>query len=149
LIVCIDPGTQCAGFATFSESDKGMLSCGVFRGKDWMDTAGRVPDFGQVAKLVIEDPRVYPITNVDPNNLMTLAKAVGAIVANVKALHTKLVTPSRWKKSVPKKIHQKRILRAMSQSETQLLENCLCPKSLQHNVVDAIGIGLWELRRMK
>lgn len=148
-MVCIDPGTQCAGYATFSEEDKAMISCGVFRGNDWMDTAARVPDFGKVDKLVIEDPRVYPITNVDPNNLMILAKAVGAIVANVKAIHTKLVTPSRWKKSVPKKIHQKRILRGMTPEETQILENCLCPKSLKHNVIDAVGIGLWELRRIK
>ncbi len=157
MIVSIDPGTKCAGYAVFAESDTEskpvMIRCGVFRGDDWIDTANHTPEFSELdkenLKLIIEDPRIYPVTNVRPNDLMKLANSVGAIVAKVNAKFTKLVTPSRWKKSIPKTIHQKRILRCLSPEEKQILDNCLCPKSLQHNVVDAIGIGLWHVGRMK
>ena len=148
MILCVDPGTTCAGFAIFSKSDSSLIRCGVFRGDDWIDTANKIPEFEGIEKLIIEDPRIYPVTNVNPNDLMKLAKAVGAIVAKIDAKHTKLVTPSKWKKSVPKKIHQKRIWRTLEEKEKEILDGCLCPKSLHHNVVDAVGIGLWELKRM-
>ncbi len=157
MIVSIDPGTKCSGFAVFAESDTEekpvLIRCGVFRGDDWIDTANHVPEFScenpDDLKLIIEDPRIYPVTNVRPNDLMKLSAAVGAIVAKVSAKFTKLVTPSQWKKSVPKTIHQKRIWRTLNESEKEILDSCLCPKSLHHNVVDAVGIGLWHVGRMK
>ena len=148
MIVCIDPGTTCIGIAVFDESQNELVSCDLIRGKDWIDTASKIPNFGKLETLVIEDPRIYPISKARPNDLMKLAKAVGAIVAKVDAKFTKLVTPSTWKGSVPKRIHQKRILRAMTDEEKNILNKCPCPKSLLHNTIDAVGIGLWYVRRM-
>ena len=129
MIVSIDPGTKCSGFAVFAESDTEekpvLIRCGVFRGDDWIDTANHVPEFScenpDDLKLIIEDPRIYPVTNVRPNDLMKLSAAVGAIVAKV----------------------------SVNESEKEILDSCLCPKSLHHNVVDAVGIGLWHVGRMK
>ena len=148
MIVCIDPGTTCIGIAVFSESQNALVSCDLVRGEDWIDTFNRLPDFENLETLVIEDPRIYPVSKARANDLMKLAKSVGAIVAKVDAKFTKLVTPATWKGSVPKRIHQKRILRALTAEEKTILNKCPCPKSLLHNTIDAVGIGLWYLRRM-
>ena len=149
MIVCIDPGTTCVGFAVFSKEDSALLRCGLVRGDDWIDTASKVPAFPNCDILVIEDPRIYPVSKARPNDLMKLAKAVGAIVATVDAKYAKLVTPGTWKKSIPKMIHQKRIRRALTSTEKALLDATACPKSLLHNTIDAVGIGLWYTRRYR
>ena len=46
-------------------------------------------------------------------DLVTLAHVSGGVVAHLRATRTYLVKPQRWKGSVPKHIHQKRILRRL------------------------------------
>ena len=149
MILCIDPGTTCAGWAGFSKEDKALLRCGLVRGSDWIETAKNLPAFSECDTLIIEDPRIYPASKARANDIMKLAKSVGAFVASVDAAYTKLVTPATWKKSIPKLIHQKRIMRALTDSELAILNGCQCPKSLLHNTVDAVGIGLWYVRRYR
>ena len=145
MIVAIDPGTTCIGVAVFHNDN--LTACYLPRGRDWIETFRNVPKLGPEV-LVVEDPRIYPVSKARHNDILKLARSVGAVVAKIDAPKTRLVTPATWKKSVPKHIHQRRILRALSERETAVLNDCKCPRSLRHNVVDAVGIGLWFLERM-
>jgi hypothetical protein len=57
-----------------------------------------------------------------------------------------LVEPHKWKGSTPKNIHQPRILKCLDYANTRVLEDGLegVAVSKQHNVVDAVGLGLWR-----
>lgn len=55
-------------------------------------------------------------------------------------------TPVQWKGSVPKEIHNARVLARLSDAELRAIPKL--PKSKLHNVIDAIGLGLWALGRM-
>jgi len=46
-------------------------------------------------------------------DLVTLGHVSGGVVAHLRATRTYLVKPQRWKGSVPKGIHQKRVLRRL------------------------------------
>ena len=46
----------------------------------------------------------------NPQDLIPLAAVAGGVVATLRAHRTYLIKPSQWKGSVPKKIHQRRIL---------------------------------------
>ena len=145
MIVAVDPGTTCTGVAVFQNEI--LISCYLPRGKTWIDTFRALPTL-RPDVLVVEDPRIYPVSKARPNDILKLARSVGAVVAKIDAPETRLVTPATWKKSVPKRIHQKRILKALNEQEKAVLDNCDCPKSLLHNTVDAVGIGLWFLKRL-
>jgi hypothetical protein len=58
-------------------------------------------------------------------------------------------TPSEWKGSVPKKIHNARVIAALSEESLRVYRACtddIAP-SLRNNVTDAIGLGLWHAKR--
>ena len=61
----------------------------------------------------------------------------------------RFVSPAAWKGQVPKKIHHPRILRSLSEVEREIVLDVLdlLPASTRHNVLDAVGIGLWALKR--
>lgn len=99
------------------------------------------------ASLVIEKPRVYRERQWkgDPNDLIDVALVAGA--AGTLGRFHKFVHPDVWKGSVPKHIHTKRVLARLDRNELELVQ-AIRPKSLQHNAIDAVGIGLWTLGRM-
>ncbi len=76
-----------------------------------------------------------------PQDLMDLNVIAGA-------MGTEWVTPSEWKGHVPKDIHQPRILKALDARERALVL-FVNPPSLRHNAIDAIGIGLFALGRLR
>ncbi len=102
---------------------------------------------------IIEVPKVYPHSskksadgtehNVDPNDIVRLAYLAGVLAPGVET-----VTPQEWKKQVPKKIHNQRVLSRLNEKERYLIEDYNCPAHLKHNVIDAVGLGLWKLGRM-
>ena len=96
-----------------------------------------------VLPRVIELPRVYPgARKNDPNDLVDLACVAGALGNEF----TEYVYPRTWKGQVPKVVMGKRIMSRLSEGEKWNIEKC--PESLKHNVLDAIGIGLWKLGRL-
>lgn len=100
--------------------------------------------------LVIELPQVYPgPRNEDPNDLIQVTRTVGWFerIAQESGARTTLVKPRDWKGTVKKEIHNDRVLARLTPAELALLPK-LC-KSKLHNVIDAIGLGLWKLGRMK
>lgn len=100
--------------------------------------------------LVIERPQHYPGgVKCDPNDLITLAVKVGRVEEFVGARMLLEVVPRKWKGTVPKAIVAHRVEQAMRESPAQysafLRGVKPSPKSKQHNVIEAVGIGLWFL----
>lgn len=97
--------------------------------------------------LLIELPFVYPgARDEDPNDLIQVARAVGQWEQSTagcgRIVH---VYPRTWKGQVPKKIHTARTLAKLTSSERGVLPEL--PASKLHNVLDAVGLGLWLLGR--
>jgi hypothetical protein len=131
-LCAIDPGA-CTGWAAF---DGVLVACGT--GNPPVDRATRV---------VIELPQVYPRQKVPPNDLITLAFLAGRYAgASVNEGFT--VLPHQWKGNLPKDVCAAWVRARLSPAERAIVDMCNVPDKQKHNVVDAIGIGLFALGRM-
>lgn len=98
--------------------------------------------------LIIEHPRAYPgMPKTDPNDLLDVC-GVGAACAAVLQNYTRLesVFPFEWKGNVDKKAMTARIESKLTLHELEKIEPV--GRALRHNVLDAIGIGLWKFGRL-
>ena len=103
------------------------------------------------SRVVFESPVIYPKSKAPPNDIMHLYGAVVAM-AQVCAeyfVRAEFVEPRKWKGNVPKAVFGERIESRLTPKEHQLAHLERFPKTKRHDVVDAIGIGLWWLRRLK
>lgn len=105
---------------------------------------------GTAEEVVIEKPRSYKLDKQkgDQNDLIDLAIVVGRMLP----LGTKkmtLVEPATWKGQVPKDVIKLLVLGKLDGEEPDELKKCLqgITPGTQHNVYDAVGIGLHHLRR--
>lgn len=80
------------------------------------------------------------------NDLLSVNIHAGQWIRSVSAAHTRRLFPHQWKGGLSKERHQPRILEALTPAELARLP--ALPASKFHNVVDAIGIGLFDLGRM-
>lgn len=99
------------------------------------------------ANIIIEVPKIYPMGKGkgDPNKLVKLAYWAGRFVGNLS--HVRTIYPYEWKAQVDPDIMCERILERLDTEEISLIPDL--PQSTLHNVLDAIGIGLVELGRMR
>lgn len=86
-------------------------------------------------------------TNVRMSDIIDLTWAGSRVCAN---LPTETVKPSEWKGQVPKAVHHKRMEAALTPEERIVLQNALrdIPRGVQHNLKDAVALGLWKLGRL-
>ena len=164
-LLTIDPGLTCCGWAFWNRGV--LVKCGLSRTQE-VELDRRVQAHGEEIMeeiqdtphpliLVIEKPEVYPqrFMKGDPNDLIDLAVVVGGIVAQVSAsLDTQLILPKTWKGQVPDDVLQPRTLAKLRDLEVAAVKNPVplgkprtVPPSLKHNMMDAVGIGLWALGR--
>lgn len=152
--LAIDPGAKLCGWASFADIE--LVKCGLVRGetlKELHTDAVCQIAFGPRTRVVVEKPRVYPVRAMkgDANDLVTIAFAAGVVVgaAAERIDEFQSAWPSEWKGSVPKQIHVKRTLAALTADERKTYERCVAdaPVSLRHNCLDAIGLGLWAVGR--
>lgn len=156
LLVSVDPGLRELGLARF-EGER--LVCAELvrnpvrrdRGPAaWAAMAGAVGKVLQARPdvLVLELPQVYlgsRAPGVDPADLLELTGVLGAIVGSVGAKRALGYRPREWKGQVPKRVHQERLMGILTAGELAAIRPC--PDSLIHNVRDAIGLGLFQLKR--
>lgn len=152
-LVAIDPGKKSAGVAIFRH---GLLwDCELVRAPDhehmciFAGLVGFALD-NRGNEAMIEVPRVYPKGHTpNPNDLIPVAVVAGVFgrVLAGKGARVRFVAPKTWKGSVPKVVHNNRVMKKLTGAELRVLDDCGAPASLRHNVVDAVGIGLWTLRR--
>jgi hypothetical protein len=102
------------------------------------------------SKIVIEKPQVYPGARAkgDPNDIVDLAIIVGACASILS--DARVVYPGQWKGQVPKTVHHARAISKLGTIERDFFVKTLqdVHKTKQHNVYDAVALGLWALGRL-
>lgn len=79
------------------------------------------------------------------NDLLSVNLCAGQWIQSVNAQHTRRLKPHEWKGGLSKERHHPRVLDALAPAERALIPR-LAEYKL-HNVLDAIGIGLFALGR--
>jgi hypothetical protein len=149
-VIAIDPGVNFSGWSVFieEEGDTWRLEEAGFMPSDhWPESAKNMWPYAQVT-LVIEQPEKYPTKTLYHSDLANLDAVVHLMAeyASDMSWETKKVKPATWKAQVPKKVHHHRISSELSQVE---LDSVFWPPaSACHNVFDAIGLGLYQVKRL-
>lgn len=164
IVVAIDPGVKGSGVAVFHGT---FLWVASYRTSgDIFDAAFNpehltYPKMQTPVRIVLEKPQVYRTGRLkgDPNDLIDVAVAGGEMLGRAlerfrrcgidpASIVVEKIVPAVWKGQLPKEVAQERIERALASHEV----TCIVephPASLMHNVWDAIGIGLWAVKRFK
>ena len=164
-VVALDPGLRAPGIAVFD-------GAGQLRWATCLDIGGKIRGAAQWSKMyealrhlpwrvavnytmLVEKPQIYEGAPVNTDDLIELSAALGASVAGLysRLPITKYVTylPRQWKGQVPKPIHHARIEKRLTTKEyAAMLESTAgVPENLLHNALDAVGLGMYYLKRMK
>ncbi len=134
MLVAVDPG-KTTGIAVFHDGE----IIDAFKVKDPINTRWVWPRHPPEL-AVIEIPRIYPRGHPRPQNIVTLALNAGYL-AGCFSKH-QLVFPRDWKGTRPKDVCRRLSMSLLSDEERRIMTGVK-----DDNVWDAIGIGLWRLRR--
>lgn len=145
MLLAIDPGTV-TGWALFT-SAKRLLACGL---NDPSACRWHVPS--AFSKVVIERPKIYPGGRTkNPNDVLSVAINAGEWAGRYKhqGCEIEYVEPSGWKGQTPKEIQHRRDWARLSLEEQDVVSAAgkSMPASKRHNMLDAVGIGLWAVRK--
>jgi hypothetical protein len=138
LLAC-DPGVAGCGLALFDENS-GKLTLGM-----WVSTEKlpRTKALLQGVKTLALERQYLPRTHPRPMDIVELAFAAGRVAGIWSDCKLVELPPSTWKGSVPKEIMLGRIRSRLDGDEIRLTVG------LNQHVIDAIGIGLFALGRLK
>jgi hypothetical protein len=144
VLLAIDPGGD-TGWALFDSGR--LIHCGVSSGK-----RSNLPDVPPDASVYLEVPEHRPHREKNPQAILTLAVRTGEMGGGFRAKGHKVtyVTPNEWKGGpVPKPVQHIRDKARLDAAETGLLTRVLVnvAEGKRHNLLDAIGIGLFALGR--
>jgi len=151
--VAIDPGLRGSGVAIFIN---GQLQSAYYvevdemreRGPNvWRQSGAAVVASltaanTNVTTLVLECPQVYPEHRSRSDDLIQLAGVVGSIATAVPARRVVGLYPREWTKRVPKEERHARLKKQLQPGEALRIQEASW-KSLTHNVLDAVGLGLY------
>ncbi len=88
----------------------------------------------------------------NPNSIINVQAVAGMAISSTVLLDAdaKILTPipSKWKGTVPKPIHQKRLLAAEGIDMDDPIFGVI-PKSMRNHVVDGIGLARWAEKQSK
>jgi hypothetical protein len=154
-VLALDPGKLTCGVALFINES---FRAGAFLKADntfllgeaveewWQQQRTRFTLPALCDTLVCEGQQIYPgMRTANPNDLLPLSYLCGAVQARVKAYQCLMPLPKTWKGSLRKESFTRRILSSLRKDELQILKELKCPESKLHNVVDAVGLGLWHI----
>lgn len=107
-----------------------------------------------VDALVLERQQVYTRdkSSGDPNDLLPLAGVVNGVNVLVASLALADPLPRAWKGTVKKDMTTRQVLARLTPTERARVDGIdgpWVPAKLLHNVVDAVGLGLWYLGRLR
>lgn len=107
-----------------------------------------IDEYGDNHDLAIEYPQIYKdkFSKGDNNDLLPLASIAGALVTLSNCVSVVQFKPKEWKGQLPKDASHERIFQRLTLGECERINGAV-PKTLLHNVYDAIGIGLYALGR--
>jgi hypothetical protein len=109
-----------------------------------------------VELVVVEMPCWYPRKHkIDVNDLITIAVCVGWVEREYEdRLPVERVIPRAWKGTVPKEVMSQRIYETLRPEERSLIplkrgrRASTNATDHDHNLLDAVGLGLWKLGRL-
>jgi hypothetical protein len=149
-LVTLDPG-ETTGWAFFVG---GLLVAAGYTKSPW-DVLDEMPREARDPKTVLIELPQYRSRGGKMNvtSIITLAVRVGELLHMWRARvapdgRVELVWPTSWKGSTPKKIHNQRVLEALTKEELAVLPKRPRAKDYDHNCLDAVGMGLNKLGRM-
>lgn len=134
-VLAVDPGNV-TGAALFDDMQL-LTTFQIRRNRLWI---AHLPNDARV--IVCELPRIYSPrqSKGDPNDLVGLILQCGELCGAFGVEQVRMVRPQRWKSQHTKTMTRARVRRALSDDERdQVIDD--------HNVYDAVGIGLWFLGR--
>lgn len=160
-IVAIDPGRDTGWAVTTLSSIRGLGKChlrhvgGILLQSCGLTTPARygvdLPGLSGVSTLVVvEFPQDYPgETAAKKADIAKLRDRARLALSNYGSAgeYIRKVAPHDWKGSVPKEIHNARILAALTQEERALVPSA--GGKPDHNVVDAIGLSMWAWKKFR
>ncbi len=137
-MISVDPGVHGSGVAFWFA---GRLSAVRYY---------KPSEISSVLSVVIECPQIYPgvKSKGNPNDLIKLAFEAGRIIGLFNPVELRVIKPRDWKGTIKKEAMLKRILSKLTEEELAIVKAANIPKAVEHNVLDAIGIGLWHLGRL-
>lgn len=166
MLLAIDPGKWKAGAALFG-SEGTLVAAKLLRSrsKNPAQAAKELGDAaawfctGEVDTICCEWPNVRSRQRQkgDANDLLFLTMINGAVFNAVEAENREMVPVNDWKGSLDKDTMRGRILGewpagfdplVSMPAKISLAERKLLGDNPDHNVLDAVGIGLWKLRRL-
>lgn len=142
VVLAIDPGAD-QGWAIFENGT--LTACGL----------GEPPLTSAPSRIVLERPMIYPHgrQRARPRDVITLALRAGEAgghYGRAFGVAPEYFEPDEWKGGpVSKQAHHPRIWKRLSDAEGRVVSVSAGRLALgkQHNVLDAIGIGLFALGR--
>lgn len=160
----IDPGGT-TGWALFESLRTSFESRMLSESLRLVACGTGYPPFDGVQKMAIELPQSYPDSPVPYQDLLSLAVTAGRVVGFYEleavvesrgsrslgnGIEVETYLPKQWKGQLPKDVCAKRIRAVLTPSELEVIAACekiICArggggKSVLHNVIDAVGIGL-------
>lgn len=148
--VAIDPGLD-TGWSIWLERPARpsfeLLACGLGDPR-----SSRAHIASAISSVLIESPVIYPHSKANPNDIIRLAVNAGTWAGRYEMLGAcvEFVEPSRWKGQVPKDIHHGRVWSALTPEEQKIVDSAVKsrPASKRHNILDAVGLGLWAAKRL-
>jgi len=164
MILAIDPGKRDAGVSLWD--DKELAAAWLAKGSEvhaksytWPVATAiaiatsleeRVP-VCTLQKIVIERPQIYRpefMKDKDPNDLIDLAIMGGALVGVLlkNCQSAIFYLPKDWKGQAPKVVINERVNKRLSSDEQRRID--WPPRHKQHNVWDALGIGMKAVGRL-
>lgn len=152
-LLAVDPGTTALGWAWFT--DGRLYQCSLLRAKNTQEMTQVIKHtfLPSTQELVIERPQLYVFgrAKADPNKVAQVTFIAGVTAGRTSHGKLFLPYPGEWKGQVPKSIHNERVLEVLEARERAIYdkESKAWPASLRHNILDAIGLGLWHLRRIR
>lgn len=158
-VLSVDPGLHGSGAALFEggKLKAAAYVAGAREGKRpdlWVPMARALVDWagpmGAGDTIVVELMQVYERgkSKGDPADLLELAAIAGAVCALSPATVRRAYLPREHKGQVPKEIIHKRALSRLDLEEAAAIVYPRALKTLGHNVLDAVAMGLFHLGRL-
>lgn len=134
IILAIDPGVS---YIAWALGDDQLRDARLYEFANYYQLhsyLSLLADDCGVEKIIVEEPVIYSRGTANHTDIKKLYGT--ACVCSGARWNSVFIQPRQWKGSTPKKIHQPRILAALTPGEMR-------HASKNHNIIDAIGIYLW------